>query len=129
MRCWWPIDLDEILEVRKVWQFFRDRRPESYGVLTSQSGKGPAETSKLPREVLSKGGYPPAEVVLAIAGLQQLSIIHYHRLSDRAISRIWFFNRPHEQYGVREGIADCKKERAVDDHLEGTYSWPPVFGG
>ena len=33
------LDLDEILEVRKVWQFFRDRRPESYGVLTSQSGK------------------------------------------------------------------------------------------
>src|SRR6266852_2574237 len=33
------LDLDEILEVRKVWQFFRDRRPESYGVLTSQCGK------------------------------------------------------------------------------------------
>jgi len=31
-----------ILEVRKVWQFFRDRRPESYGILTHQSGKGGA---------------------------------------------------------------------------------------
>ena len=26
------LDLDMILEVRKVWQFFRDRRPETYGV-------------------------------------------------------------------------------------------------
>ena len=33
------LDLDMILEVRKVWQFFRDRRPDSYGVLTTQSGK------------------------------------------------------------------------------------------
>ena len=33
------LDLDMILEVRKVWQFFRDRRPESYGVLTKQSGR------------------------------------------------------------------------------------------
>src|SRR6266851_2160116 len=33
------LDLDMILEVRKVWQFFRDRRPESYGILTTQSGK------------------------------------------------------------------------------------------
>ncbi|KPL06131.1 acyltransferase, partial [bacterium SM23_57] len=24
------LDLDEILEVRKVWQFYRDRRPETY---------------------------------------------------------------------------------------------------
>src|SRR5204862_7983782 len=36
------LDLDMILEVRKVWQFFRDRRPESYGVLTKQSGKAHA---------------------------------------------------------------------------------------
>ena len=28
------LDLDMIAEVRKVWQFFRDRRPESYGPLT-----------------------------------------------------------------------------------------------
>jgi beta-ureidopropionase len=34
------LDLDMILEVRKVWQFFRDRRPESYGSLTQQSGRG-----------------------------------------------------------------------------------------
>jgi N-carbamoylputrescine amidase len=25
------IDLDQIQEVRNVWQFYRDRRPESYG--------------------------------------------------------------------------------------------------
>jgi len=31
------LDLDMIGEVRKVWQFFRDRRPESYGPLTAQS--------------------------------------------------------------------------------------------
>ncbi len=31
------LDLDMILEVRKVWQFFRDRRPDSYGSLTTQS--------------------------------------------------------------------------------------------
>jgi beta-ureidopropionase len=36
------LDLDMILEVRKVWQFFRDRRPESYGILTAQSGDAAA---------------------------------------------------------------------------------------
>ncbi len=30
------LDLDQILEVRKVWQFFRDRRPETYNALTEQ---------------------------------------------------------------------------------------------
>ncbi len=30
------LDLDKILEVRKVWQFFRDRRPETYGELVEQ---------------------------------------------------------------------------------------------
>lgn len=30
------LDLDQILEVRKVWQFFRDRRPDSYGALVEQ---------------------------------------------------------------------------------------------
>jgi N-carbamoylputrescine amidase len=28
------VDLDMIREVRNVWQFFRDRRPETYGRLT-----------------------------------------------------------------------------------------------
>jgi N-carbamoylputrescine amidase len=28
------LDLDRIREVRNVWQFFRDRRPETYGALT-----------------------------------------------------------------------------------------------
>ena len=28
------LDFDQILEVRKTWQFFRDRRPETYGALT-----------------------------------------------------------------------------------------------
>src|SRR5262244_48729 len=36
------LDLDMILEVRKVWQFFRDRRPETYGPLTTQSGTAAA---------------------------------------------------------------------------------------
>ncbi len=27
-------DLDKIDEVRSVWQFYRDRRPETYGKLT-----------------------------------------------------------------------------------------------
>jgi hypothetical protein len=31
-----------IAEVRKVWQFFRDRRPESYGPITSQSASSAA---------------------------------------------------------------------------------------
>jgi beta-ureidopropionase len=30
------IDLDEIREVRNTWQFFRDRRPETYGELARQ---------------------------------------------------------------------------------------------
>jgi beta-ureidopropionase len=34
--------LDMIAEVRKVWQFFRDRRPETYGLITTQSGASAA---------------------------------------------------------------------------------------
>ncbi len=30
------LDMDKIDEVRNTWQFFRDRRPESYGLLTEQ---------------------------------------------------------------------------------------------
>ncbi len=30
------LDLDQIREVRNVWQFYRDRRPETYGPLVSQ---------------------------------------------------------------------------------------------
>jgi len=32
------LDLDMILEVRKTWQFFRDRRPDSYGSLGARTG-------------------------------------------------------------------------------------------
>jgi hypothetical protein len=28
-----------IAEVRKTWQFFRDRRPETYAPLTAQTGR------------------------------------------------------------------------------------------
>jgi len=30
------LDLDKIAEVRKTWQFFRDRRPDSYGAMVAQ---------------------------------------------------------------------------------------------
>ena len=30
------LDLDQILEARKVWQFFRDRRPETYREIVEQ---------------------------------------------------------------------------------------------
>jgi len=33
------LDLDMIAEVRKTWQFYRDRRPDSYGQIVTQSGK------------------------------------------------------------------------------------------
>jgi beta-ureidopropionase len=33
------LDLDMIAEVRKTWQFFRDRRPDSYEPMVSQAGK------------------------------------------------------------------------------------------
>ncbi|HET9838808.1 MAG TPA: nitrilase-related carbon-nitrogen hydrolase [Candidatus Angelobacter sp.] len=33
------LDLDVIAEVRNVWQFFRDRRPESYQPIVAQTGK------------------------------------------------------------------------------------------
>jgi N-carbamoylputrescine amidase len=33
------LDLDMIAEVRKTWQFFRDRRPDSYEPLTRQQGQ------------------------------------------------------------------------------------------
>ena len=36
------LDLDMIQEVRKVWQFYRDRRPETYGALTTQTGQNAA---------------------------------------------------------------------------------------
>jgi N-carbamoylputrescine amidase len=29
------LDLDQIKEVRDVWQFYRDRRPETYGAITA----------------------------------------------------------------------------------------------
>jgi hypothetical protein len=31
-----------IADVRKVWQFFRDRRPDTYGPLTTQGSKSVA---------------------------------------------------------------------------------------
>ncbi|MBV9623862.1 MAG: acyltransferase [Acidobacteria bacterium] len=36
------LDLDMIIEVRRTWQFFRDRRPETYGQLTAQTGRSAA---------------------------------------------------------------------------------------
>jgi beta-ureidopropionase len=36
------LDLDMIVEVRKIWQFFRDRRPETYQALTAQTGQAVA---------------------------------------------------------------------------------------
>jgi beta-ureidopropionase len=36
------LDLDMILEVRKVWQFFRDRRPETYAELTAHAASAAA---------------------------------------------------------------------------------------
>jgi len=38
------LDLDMIAEVRNTWQFFRDRRPETYAPLVAQTGK-PASSS------------------------------------------------------------------------------------
>ena len=28
------MDLEEVREIRNLWQFYRDRRPETYGDLT-----------------------------------------------------------------------------------------------
>jgi N-carbamoylputrescine amidase len=36
------LDLDVIEEVRRTWQFFRDRRPDTYGPLTAQTGQAAA---------------------------------------------------------------------------------------
>ncbi len=36
------LDLEMINEVRRTWQFFRDRRPDSYGPLTAQTGASAA---------------------------------------------------------------------------------------
>ena len=30
------MDLDMIEEVRRLWQFYRDRRPDSYGLLADE---------------------------------------------------------------------------------------------
>jgi len=40
------LDLDMIAEVRKTWQFFRDRRPDSYEPLVSQAGKSATASGK-----------------------------------------------------------------------------------
>ena len=32
--------MDMVREVRDLWQFFRDRRPESYGSLTERAEHG-----------------------------------------------------------------------------------------
>jgi len=37
------LDLDRIEEVRRTWQFFRDRRPETYGPLFERSGAAAAD--------------------------------------------------------------------------------------
>jgi N-carbamoylputrescine amidase len=29
------MDMEKVREVRNLWQFFRDRRPETYGALTT----------------------------------------------------------------------------------------------
>ena len=39
------LDLNMITEVRNTWQFFRDRRPESYEPLIAQTGKAAARAS------------------------------------------------------------------------------------
>jgi N-carbamoylputrescine amidase len=39
------LNLDEIEEVRRVWQFYRDRRPESYGEITRTLAAGSAQAA------------------------------------------------------------------------------------
>src|SRR6202046_2063824 len=39
------LNLDEIREVRATWQFFRDRRPESYGEITRTQSAGAANAA------------------------------------------------------------------------------------
>lgn len=39
-------DVDEIRDARASWGFFRDRRPELYGILMTADGKSPAVTDK-----------------------------------------------------------------------------------
>src|SRR6184192_2497101 len=40
------LDLDEIQKVRDTWQFFRDRRPESYGEITRTRAAEPSGSSE-----------------------------------------------------------------------------------
>ena len=42
------LDLEMIAEVRNVWQFFRDRRPDSYGPIVAQTGTAAREFSAVP---------------------------------------------------------------------------------
>ncbi|MHB8539767.1 MAG: nitrilase-related carbon-nitrogen hydrolase, partial [Candidatus Acidiferrales bacterium] len=39
------LNLDEIQKVRDTWQFYRDRRPESYGEITRTRAAGNAEAA------------------------------------------------------------------------------------
>jgi N-carbamoylputrescine amidase len=39
------LDFDEIKEVRATWQFYRDRRPESYDEIVRTRASGSAEAA------------------------------------------------------------------------------------
>ncbi|HEX2712199.1 MAG TPA: nitrilase-related carbon-nitrogen hydrolase, partial [Candidatus Acidoferrales bacterium] len=39
------LNLDEIHQVRTTWQFFRDRRPETYGEITRTQAAGAAQAA------------------------------------------------------------------------------------
>jgi len=39
------LNLDEMQEVRETWQFFRDRRPESYGEITRTLAGGSSQAA------------------------------------------------------------------------------------
>jgi beta-ureidopropionase len=39
------LNLDEIQEVRTTWQFYRDRRPETYGEIVRTQAAGTAQAA------------------------------------------------------------------------------------
>src|SRR5260370_10818872 len=49
------LNLDEIQQVRDTWQFYRDRRPESYGEITRTRAAENAAAAGLPRHAKEQG--------------------------------------------------------------------------
>ena len=60
------LDMDQLAEVRDLWQFYRDRRPDAYGPLVSLSREGAMSTTLISGgTVVTASGTLDADVLVA----------------------------------------------------------------